>query len=112
MIHYQFEAIHPFLDGNGRVGRLLISLLLYEWELLPQPLLNLSAYFEHYRQEYYDRLLAVSQRGQWEEWLLFFFRGIGAQAQDSIVRMSRLQGLREKYEAIVQPTGTRSAWHW
>src|SRR5258708_6538401 len=72
MIHYQFEAIHPFLDGNGRVGRLLIMLLLYGWELLPQPLLNLSAYFEHYRQEYYDRLLAVSQRGQWEEWLLFF----------------------------------------
>lgn len=102
MIHYQFEAIHPFLDGNGRVGRLLIMLLLCEWELLPQPLLNLSAYFEHYRQEYYDRLLAVSQRGKWEEWLLFFLRGIGAQAQDSIVRMTRLQGIRAKYDAIVQ----------
>jgi len=102
MIHYQFEAIHPFLDGNGRVGRLLVSLLLYEWELLPQPLLNLSAYFEHYRQEYYDRLLAVSQRGTWEEWLLFFCRGIGAQAQDSIVRMARLQGIREKYDSVVQ----------
>ncbi len=102
MIHYQFEAIHPFLDGNGRVGRLLISLLLYEWEMLPQPLLNLSAYFEHYRQEYYDRLLAVSQRGKWEEWLLFFFRGISAQAQDSIFRMSRLQGIREIYNAIIQ----------
>jgi Fic family protein len=102
MIHYQFEAIHPFLDGNGRVGRLLVSLLLYEWELLPQPLLNLSAYFEHYRQEYYDRLLAVSQRGKWDEWLLFFFRGIGAQARDSILRMARLQGLREKYDAVVQ----------
>ncbi len=102
MIHYQFEAIHPFLDGNGRVGRLLISLLLFEWDLLPQPLLNLSAYFEHYRQEYYDRLLAVSQHGKWEEWLLFFFRGIGMQAQASIVRMSRLQRLREKYDAIVQ----------
>jgi Fic family protein len=64
MIHCQSEAIHPFLDGNGQMGRLLIMLLLYEWELLPQPLLNLSAYFEHYRQEYYDRLLAVSQRGR------------------------------------------------
>ena len=102
MIHYQFEAIHPFLDGNGRVGRLLVPLLLYEWELLPQPLLNLSGYFEHYRQEYYDRLLAVSQRGHWVEWLLFFCRGIGEQAQDSVMRMTRLQGMREKYDAIVR----------
>ena len=102
MIHYQFEAVHPFLDGNGRIGRLLIMLLLYEWGLLPQPLLNLSAYFEHYRQEYYDRLLGVSQRGRWEEWVLFFLRGINAQARDSIVRMERLQGIREKYDAIVR----------
>jgi Fic family protein len=102
MIHYQFEAIHPFLDGNGRIGRLLIMLMLYEWQLLPQPLLNLSAYFEHYRQEYYDRLLAVSQRGKWEEWLMFFFRGMGAQAQDSIARMTRLQNIRAKLDVIVQ----------
>jgi len=102
MIHYQFEAIHPFLDGNGRIGRLLIMLLLYEWQLLPQPLLNLSAYFEHYRQEYYDRLLGVSQRGKWEEWLMFFFRGMGAQAQDSVVRMTRLQNIRAKFDVIVQ----------
>jgi len=102
MIHYQFEAIHPFLDGNGRIGRLLIMLLLYEWGLLPQPLLNLSAYFEHFRQEYYDRLLAVSQRGRWEEWLLFFLRGISTQARDSLVRMARLQGIRQKYDVIVQ----------
>jgi len=101
MIHYQFEAIHPFLDGNGRIGRLLIMLLLYEWQLLPQPLLNLSAYFEHYRQEYYDRLLAVSQRGKWQEWLMFFFRGVSAQAQDSVVRMMRLQNIRAKLDAIV-----------
>lgn len=100
MLHYQFEAIHPFLDCNGPVGRLLIMLLLCEWELLPQPLLNLSAYFKHYRQEYYDHLLAISQRGKWEEGLLFFLRGIDA--QDSIVRMARLQGIRAKYDAIVQ----------
>lgn len=102
MIHYQFEAIHPFLDGNGRIGRLLIMLLLYEWGLLPQPLLNLSAYFERYRQEYYDRLLAVSQRGKWDEWLLFFLRGISAQGRDSVRRMERLQGIREKYDVFVQ----------
>jgi Fic family protein len=102
MIHYQFEAIHPFLDGNGRMGRLIIILLLHEWDILSLPLLNLSAYFEQHRQEYYDHLLAVSQRGEWEEWLRFFLRGISAQAQDSILRMTRLQGIRTKYEAIVQ----------
>lgn len=101
MIHYQFEAIHPFLDGNGRVGRLLVILLLREWDVLPQPLLNLSAYFERYRQEYYDRLLAVSQRGKWEEWLQFFLRGITAQAQDSVFRMTQLQGIRARYEELV-----------
>lgn len=102
LIHYQFEAIHPFLDGNGRVGRLLIMLLLREWGVLSQPLLNLSAYFEHYRQEYYDHLLAVSQHGKWEEWLRFFLRGISAQAQDSIFRMTQLQGIRTQYEELVQ----------
>lgn len=101
MIHYQFEAIHPFLDGNGRVGRLLVILLLREWGVLSQPLLNLSAYFERYRQEYYDHLLAVSQRGKWEEWLRFFLRGISAQAQDSVFRMQRLQGIRARYEELV-----------
>jgi Fic family protein len=102
MIHYQFEAIHPFLDGNGRVGRLIIMLLFHEWNTLSQPLLNLSAYFERHRQEYYDHLLAVSQRGKWEEWLRFFLRGISLQAQDSVFRMTSLQGIRTKYEALVQ----------
>jgi Fic family protein len=101
MIHYQLEAIHPFLDGNGRVGRLLIVLLLCEWGLLPQPLLNLSAYIERYRQEYYDRLLAVSQQGAWEAWLRFFLRGVSEQARDSLVRMERLQAIRLKYQSIV-----------
>lgn len=72
-----------------------------EWGVLPQPLLNLSAYFERYRQEYYDRLLAVSQRGKWEEWLRFFLRGITAQAQDGIFRMTQLQGIRTRYEELV-----------
>ena len=102
MIHYQFEAIHPFLDGNGRVGRLLIVLLLCEWGLLPQPLLNLSAYIEHYRQEYYDLLLKVSQQGAWEAWLRFFLRGVSEQAQDGVYRMERLQEIRLKYQSIVE----------
>ena len=101
MIHYQFEAIHPFLDGNGRVGRLLLALLLAEWNILPQPLLNLSVYFEHYRQEYYDHLLIVSQRGDWEAWLRFFLRGVSAQSKDSITRMERLGAIRSKYQPLV-----------
>jgi len=101
LIHYQFEAIHPFLDGNGRVGRLLITLLLCEWKVLQYPLLNLSAYFERYRQEYYDHLLYVSQHGNWGIWLRFFLRGISTQAKDSVFRMERLQGIRMQYEALV-----------
>lgn len=102
MIHYQFEVIHPFLDGNGRVGRLLIVLLLFEWGLLSQPLLNLSVYIEHYRQAYYDLLLAVSQKGDWEAWLRFFLRGVSEQARESVFRLERLQEIRAKYQEIVE----------
>jgi cell filamentation protein, protein adenylyltransferase len=102
MIHYQFEAIHPLLDGNGRVGRLLIVLILCEWGSLSQPLLNLSIYFERYRQEYYDRLLEVSQRGAWGDWLRFFLRGVSSQAQDGIQRLGKLEVLRMKYQAIAE----------
>ena len=102
MIHYQFEVIHPFLDGNGRIGRLLMALLLAEWDILPQPLLNLSAYFERYRQEYYDHLLTVSQRGDWEAWLRFFLRGVSAQSRDSITRMERLGAIRSSYQPLVE----------
>jgi len=102
MIHYQFEALHPFLDGNGRVGRLLIALLFAEWNILSQPLLNLSVYFERYRQEYYDHLLAVSQRGDWEVWLRFFMRGVSFQARDTLTRMERLESIRSKYQLLVE----------
>jgi Fic family protein len=93
-IHYQFEAIHPFLDGNGRIGRLLIALLLVHWNLLPAPLLYLSAYLERQRQTYYDLLLAVSERGAWRAWTMFFFRGITEQSRDAIARAKRLQDLQ------------------
>jgi Fic family protein len=97
LIHYQFEAIHPFLDGNGRVGRLLTILLLIEAGLLSQPWLYLSAYFESHRLQYYDHLLAVSQRGEWENWLLFFLEGIEDQSVDAIARIERLQLLLQAY---------------
>ena len=102
LVHYQFEAIHPFLDGNGRVGRLLINLLLYAWDLLPYPLLYISDYLNKHRSAYYDGLLAVSQQGAWEEWLLFFFEGVRLQSQDSISRIRDLQSLRAGYQTSVQ----------
>lgn len=97
LIHYQFEAIHPFLDGNGRIGRLLISLLLHEWALLPLPLLYLSAYFERQRRDYYDLLLAGSQRGEWNEWLLFFLGGVAEQSRDAINRVKQLQDIQQTW---------------
>jgi Fic family protein len=102
LVHYQFEAIHPFLDGNGRIGRLLITLLLCAENLLSEPLLYLSAYFETHRQTYYDLLLAVSQQGAWEAWLVFFLQGVIAQARDAVARARRLQDLRERYREQFQ----------
>jgi len=98
LIHYQFEAIHPFLDGSGRLGRLLVILLLIERGLISQPLLYLSASFEAHRLDYYDRLLAVSQRGEWENWLLFFLRGVSSQSLDAITRIERLGQLGTAYQ--------------
>lgn len=97
LIHYQFEAIHPFLDGNGRVGRLLVSLLLCHERLLPQPLLYLSAFFERRRPDYYGLLLAVSRRGDWPEWIEFFLQGVAEQSRDAIRRAGLLLDLWRDY---------------
>jgi len=102
MIHYQFETIHPFLDGNGRLGRLLISLLLQRKDLLPEPYLYLSSYFNARRTEYVDHLLGVSQRGEWEEWLRFFLRGVQSQADEAHRRANMLVDLREEYQRRYQ----------
>lgn len=103
LVHYQFEAIHPFVDGNGRIGRLLISLLLVEWKLLPLPLLYLSAYFHRYRQDYYDLLMAVSERADWRDWVLFFLHGVTDQARDAIVCAKQLQDLQTAWhERLMQ----------
>ena len=106
LIHYQFEAIHPFLDGNGRIGRLLISLLLFEWGLLPQPFLHLSAYIEAYRSEYYRHLLNVSLHGKWESWLTFFLAGIKEQATSARERVRALAVLRENYRERLESERT------
>jgi Fic family protein len=96
-IHYQFEAIHPFLDGNGRIGRLLLSLLAVHWNLLPQPLLYLSPFFERRRREYYDLLLSVSTHGTWREWVEFFLRAVEEQSRDAVHRARRLQDLQTEW---------------
>jgi Fic family protein len=98
LVHYQFEAIHPFADGNGRVGRLLLPLLLADRHLLSRPLLYLSAYFERNRTEYYHHLLNVSQNGTWLDWIRFFLIGVIKQASDAIVNIRKLMELRSKYE--------------
>ncbi len=101
LIHCQFEMIHPFLDGNGRIGRLLVSLLLVHWKLLPLPLLYLSAYFERDRDLYYDRLLATSRDGAWREWILYFLGGVAMQARDATERAKRLQDLQQEWRGRV-----------
>lgn len=100
-LHYQFEAIHPFRDGNGRVGRLLVALLLVKWDLLPGPMLDFSAYIERNRKEYYERLLAVSTHGDWTGWINFFLRVIAEQANDVLRRAQALQELRDEYRSRV-----------
>jgi Fic family protein len=102
LVHYQFETIHPFLDGNGRLGRLLISLLLQRDDLLPEPYLYLSSYFNARRSDYVDHLLRVSQRGEWDDWLRFFLRGVQAQADEAHQRANLLVDLREDYQQRYQ----------
>jgi Fic family protein len=102
IVHYQFEAIHPFGDGNGRVGRLLTPLFLHDRGLLPQPLLYLSAYFERSRSDYYDKLLRVSTHGDWNGWILYFLSGVSAQAQEAVDLADRLLALHTRYRESLQ----------
>lgn len=108
LLHYQFETIHPFLDGNGRLGRLLVVFFLVVRERLPEPLLYLSPYFEARRQQYYDALQAVRERGDFDNWLALFLDAVSAQATDAVVRAEQLTDLRERYRDLVR-TATRGA---
>lgn len=104
LMHYQFEAIHPFLDGNGRIGRLLITFFLWERGLLTQPLLYLSAFFDRFRDDYYARLLAVSKNGDWRSWIKFFLRGVIDQSKDALSDARRIIELHEKYKQRLEAT--------
>lgn len=104
IMHYQFEAIHPFLDGNGRIGRLLITFFLCERGYLTQPLLYLSAYFEKHRDEYYSKLLGVSQKGDWKAWIEFFLRGVVSQSGDAISDAKRILDLHNSYQEKLEET--------
>ena len=109
LIHYQFETIHPFIDGNGRVGRILLPLLLVYWGLVPLPLLHLSAYFENHRDEYYQLLIGVSERGAWKAWLAFFLRGVAEQSGDAVARAKQLQDLQLGWRGQLQD-GEAPGW--
>jgi Fic family protein len=100
LVHYQFEAVHPFLDGNGRIGRLLITLFLCQRGVLTKPLLYLSAFFERHRQEYYDLLLKISQEGAWREWIEFFLRAVVEQSGDAVSRARRLLDIHHTYTQV------------
>ena len=95
MIHAQFETIHPFLDGNGRMGRLLITFWLCQQEILTKPLLYLSYYFKKNRTEYYDRLMDVRKKGQWEEWIKFFLKGVAEVADEATTSARNILKLKE-----------------
>lgn len=97
LMHYQFEAIHPFVDGNGRVGRLFITLYLIQRKILPAPLLYLSAFFEATRKEYYARLLAVTEDGDWQGWIHYFLSGVARQSEDATSRAFRINQLLDTW---------------
>lgn len=109
LIHAQFETIHPFLDGNGRVGRLLITFLLMQNEILLKPVLYISHYFRRNRSEYYERLQAVRDRGEWEAWLKFFLSGIAAVSLEATETARAIVDLRERHRRLVTERFGRAA---
>ncbi len=109
LAHCQFETIHPFLDGNGRVGRLLIAFMLCEREILQHPVLYLSHYLKQNRSRYYDLLQAVRDHGDWESWIKFFLRGVAEVSLEATETARRIVGLRESHRSIVTAEFGRTA---
>ena len=105
ILHAEFEAIHPFLDGNGRLGRLMIPLFLYDKKVLAHPSFYVSEYLDVHREEYIDRLLAVSRDGDWTGWCAFFLRAVESQAGDSEVRAKRILDLYEMRKNWIPEVG-------
>jgi Fic family protein len=109
LAHAQFETIHPFLDGNGRVGRLLITFLLCEKEVLQKPVLYLSYFFKRHRQQYYDRLQAARDDGDWEGWLRFFLRGVVEVSREATETARNVLALRERHRQVIADEFGRAA---
>lgn len=106
-MHYQFETIHPFLDGNGRIGRLLIVLMLMQEKRLDRPILYVSGYLEANRREYYDRLQGVRESGDIQSWIRFFCAAVQRQSEDGVERAARLVAIREELLGEAQTVRSR-----
>lgn len=109
VVHAQFELLHPFKDGNGRIGRILIPLFLYQKQALSQPMFYLSEYLENHRELYYQRLKAISAEGDWNGWIAFFLEAITKQAVQNSARVTAIQALYEEMKLVIQ-TATRSQY--
>ncbi len=109
LVHAQFETIHPFLDGNGRVGRLLITFILCSEGVLRKPLLYLSHFFKAHRLEYYEHLQKIRDEGDWESWLKFFLQGVNEVAREATATANKIVQLREKHRDIIATNFSRSA---
>jgi len=109
LIHYQFETIHPFLDGNGRIGRLLITLFLMQKGVLKSPALYISYFLKKNRIEYYDRLTEVRRTGDYEQWIKFYLNAIFESTEDAVSAIEKLTALRDKNTALIKATGRSSA---
>ena len=100
IVHAQFEIIHPFMDGNGRIGRMLVPLFLYEKKLIPYPTFYISSYLESHRAEYYDRLGSISRDNQWEEWIRFFLKAIAAESEKNSYKARQILSLYEEMKGL------------
>ena len=109
VVHAQFELIHPFKDGNGRIGRILIPLFMYQKRLLSQPMFYISEYLESNREEYYDSLNAISSRRDWNNWIAFFFKAVSAQAKKNSQRVQAIMKLYDEMKSRIHEL-TRSQY--
>lgn len=109
ILHAEFEALHPFADGNGRIGRLLIPLFLWQRELIHRPIFYISAYFEARRDQYYERLMAVSRDNDWTGWCRFFLEGVRTQAEEDLEKTNRIFALYERTKSLKVMTRTQYA---